>query len=640
MANQMTNDQFHKFLVYLCIFSMKETKINQHQHFHLSFSIQYSTCNGRNLIPLSFLHSSMLYMAMRASKPRFLASLRSTLGGTAFAYPAMVNASPLVLPGVHKDGVHLKSISSQISSTCIPSSHRCYSCRPFSTSNESSTWRPIVDEYEDEAQLPRWTTKAWSDATHRLLHKTDLKKFTVQDILDARDCARYWTTVRDETGVKNAIRLYELIIVALLNYPILVTDSRLVHWYEGRHPKMTMLLNAIVDSWRIVRETHPNNQLLSPDEMLQFLQNLNSEQPRLLYNSRTYSCLMHGYMTQYETLTTPSVCESILRSMLESEDDRVYPDTVTFTLVLKICSLCCDSDRAMRLLQEWEDLIDKGVLAEAPNTISYNTVMEALAHTQRSENMEIAEKMLERMRLSLSPDTQPDVVSIRTIVHGWLNVKELTLDIWKHAKDLTYIYLLAAYNKQQTQPIEASFFSKLMHAAAIELNRSDLAEEVFLDLRKFHQLTGLSQLEPDQRTLQTLVIAYSKLRRPEKAQPVLEYLVQQARAGQQRSLYPKRNHFRDVIRGWIASNDPKWLEHAQEMLFLATDVELEMGGEPDDSLLERLLYALVRSEEKDMQAVIKAHALFAAFRGRYPHVPIRDFTSEHLRQFRNKRFRF
>jgi hypothetical protein len=522
----------------------------------------------------------------------------------------------------------------------------CEQSRTYCSTRSLSGRLPkyIVTEhsYTDEPEQVIARTETEHIAiTDELLNTADLRSLNEDAVLDAASCINYWSRTRTANGIQKCISLIELVNEALLLQPKFESKSPdLMHWYVGKYPRMTVIINAFLDSWRIVLQD-PTSHVLSPEEMWRFLQDEVKRQPKLFFNNRTFTHLMHGSLARYDPVKTPAFCRDLLTIMVTSDDQRIQPDVLAYTLA--ISAICRHDDPnvgqgAHEMLQEWEDLNKRGILYAKPNTISYNTVMERLIKTGQMSDLNAAGEILHKMFLSKDPLAQPNAASLRIVMYTWLNMQPLTVSAWETARDLLYKCLLTAHENDQVHLFDVSFFSKLMATALYDLKRTDLAEQVFLDLEKFQKMTDSKQLLPDVRVMRNLIVIYSNTSHPEEALRVLNYLILKARAEKDLEAYPKHSHYRDVIVCWIMSEHPSWVERAEEILYMSIDADLERGVKTNDILLERILYGLLKSRRPD--TVKKAEDLMSRFQQKYPQVKVYDLTlrtMEKIRAIKHKR---
>jgi PPR repeat len=336
-----------------------------------------------------------------------------------------------------------------------------------------------------------------------------------------------------------ALDLFGFIVKALQSQPDLlhlqtldnVLDDRLIHWYDGRHPRATHVLNAIIDAWRVCWIDLDNNYkcLPSPEFIFQTLKDNWSD--LVPFNERTYTIIMDAPVsTMYHSRSgfplyhVPLFCEEVINFMLLEKapkdvpgyprryaiETSTLPDNVSYATALNAWVRSGRPDaglRARNLFNQFVSFCSKGTLSTTPNTFCYNTLLVAMTTPPKSivqkratlleklskgkENKDMAlidnlmerEKVLNRadimfrsMQSCPYPDVVPDAVSYRTIIFAWtdysLDLRYVNRKMSNKAnmRAVALLYEMAQLrvdSGNSTLDIDSSFFGKLISTLAL-----------------------------------------------------------------------------------------------------------------------------------------------------------------------------
>lgn len=279
--------------------------------------------------------------------------------------------------------------------------------------DSSSTNRPSVQSLQAKTSKEYYSgfrsIREWREMTELLLQGNDGTRQRQRTIGLAVEATRFWTTQRTPEGVRYGWKLWnrlemwcsneEKAGIGRISSDDTAATSNLT---TGRYPQLMHLLNAVVDSWRIVWESQQTNQQQRREERDKavvespqglFLR-LQSVDPRFV-NSRTFTILItailstmppnrqqghdrqrrpHRQANEQRPASdassgadeAPVLCEQIFHHMLElsaSSSIRsstnpaadVFPDVIAFTSVLNAWAKSGHPDAPMRALGFWSE---------------------------------------------------------------------------------------------------------------------------------------------------------------------------------------------------------------------------------------------------------------------------------------------
>jgi hypothetical protein len=507
---------------------------------------------------------------------------------------------------------------------------------------------------------PSLTSAEWKARTIQLLDviESPVGSLSSLDLCQAEECVRWWTTQRTSEGVTAAFRIFDRIAVELEESPHLLNSEDLIYWLDGRYPRSTHLLNAALDAWRIVWEysgsansgvaavAGEETGTLPPEQVLLSVKRLaaaNNTCPVPL-NERTYSIIMNAAVKRGD-YRTPIFTERILETMLvESETNpAVMPDTVAFTTAIRAWGISGRPDAAHRaevLWQEMLSMVEDQVIDAKPNTVMYNTVLDALVRSNVRAGMERADEILRQMMTSPYQDVYPDTVSFRLVIFGWtelmseeeeeqvLGGKAGPSDSVDRAYSLLNEMLRLYEMGSSDVDVDASFFSKLISTLARFGTDYQKAQDIYDHLLELYERTGDPRFEPDIFTTRAMIIVFSKQNQPEKAEPLLVRLEDEAKSSGDLTMMPKRGHYRDVLLAWTRiSNKESAVERAEGLLLRMIDLALRASKDtvPDSKSITTVLHMWSTATSQRKDAAHRAESLFRTIQGLYDKTRHRNY---------------
>jgi tetratricopeptide (TPR) repeat protein len=499
-------------------------------------------------------------------------------------------------------------------------------------------------------------------------------RYTGEEIWQAEETIRYWTTLRTPVSVSWAWQLFERLVTAVEHAPTLLQDDYVVHWYDGRYPRATHLLNAILDSWRICytapqRHDEEVNDVLSPRQVLSVLERWTAVVPAVPVNARTYTILLTAAIQRGQLPDTrnidsscsrgsndfsrgdptqvPIFAQDLLATMLERglQHPAELPDAVMWTASIRAWALSMREDAAegaWALWQDWHAMLEEQVVRIPPNTVACNTIMDVLMTQSSSdggtrlEPALKADQLLQDMIWHGYYGVAPDTVSFQLIIFGWANVAERRLtaveeDAYqgKEAEDaidpldqacqrLSDMLDLDLSGDASVQA-DATYFAKIISVAARQ-GRLELAENLYDQLSLLYERRGEQRFSHDIHVTRAMVILYAKSNRPVQAETLLYDMESDAATSLNPSILPKPSHYRDVIRCWAFPGRSFESEKAEQLLLRLIGLAMNMDETkdlymPNERLIDMVLMSWTRTESGD--AGFRAESLLRRIQNLY-----------------------
>jgi hypothetical protein len=484
------------------------------------------------------------------------------------------------------------------------SPHSTVNVRNQSTTSSSDQKRNSLREMRKEARLAeaetpllarsyfdeRISAEEWRARTARLLSQGP---FSADDIDQAGEAIRWWTTqVRSKNkvlqveAVRNALKLFEQCHLELQADPALL--EKVPYWYNGRTPRATHILNAVLDAWRISWcSTKKHRDLKSPENMLAFLKEMN--EPPIL-SCRSYSIIMHAAVQKpVRRHESPLFCESVLSQMLERSqfDKAALPDKVALSTVLNAWAKSGRSDapeRADQLFVQILQLYEHRALDAMPDRILYNSMLVALVSTKSSKQMDLrrrkhwierADEYLRDMQLSPYSRVSPNTTSFRIVIFAWADLSQHSFQAIDRAfqllQEMVRLYEAGDPHVEPDAPLFAKLLSTLIRRGLgkrVAMDRYEKAEEIYQYMSELHKRTQDARFAPDIHIARAMCIVYAKTKRPHKADAMLELLEKLSEKHDDPELLPGLGHYCDVIAAFQEKKDEPGAAEAAEKVLL------------------------------------------------------------------------
>jgi hypothetical protein len=359
-------------------------------------------------------------------------------------------------------------------------------------------------------------------------------------------------------------------------------------WYkDNRVPKMTFLLNKIVDQWRITMfkrlkpgQSHsklsktnenPIIQVSTPSQKLNQLLTWQSMEPMLLIRAHSYALIMQAAVDDYNAEETPMLCESIFRRILptrslSSVDRRTLPDALTYTMVLQAWRKCTSNpeaiERIWNLFNEIHQLHKDGILETPLNSLHCTIVISALMRTGKVDWMNLTEQFFQPPLTWATLTPGRDMYTV--YLHGWLNYNNTTLEQWHRCKAVLNNALERSKASPEEPLVDAHIFSLFILKAGY-LGRDNLAEQTYAELCHWHKQFPVTSMAPNVYTLKALVLMYIRTRRPDAAEEALFTLIEKDRGQNHLEWATIAHYFNEVIQCWLKK------KHRKRMVWIVQD---------------------------------------------------------------------
>jgi pentatricopeptide repeat protein len=353
-----------------------------------------------------------------------------------------------------------------------------------------------------------------------------------------------WSKSRSKNAPQRAeailARMWDLCNIKKLNTkPDMVSYTCVVNcWAKSRLPTASQRAEELLRTMKILSAQQGNEGLLpnsrtfnsvlnafaqtgDAEKVEALLEEMNEEYSNGNSAARpdfvSYTIVLRAW-SKSGSVAAPERAEAILARMWElfnsSKEDgshwQTKPNAISYTTVLHCWALSRDekgADRAESLFQEMKRIAsDEGDSDLAPNTMSYNAILDA--HARRG-NAERAEALLEEMYTEYSrgnENTKPDLVSYNSVLNAMS--KSLTDKAPERAeiiiKKMWELYESGLF---PTKP-DAISYTCLIECWAISRRRDapEQAERLLVEMKKNIK----SGIRPNSRTYSSVMKAWSR----------------------------------------------------------------------------------------------------------------------------------
>lgn len=332
----------------------------------------------------------------------------------------------------------------------------------------------------------------------------------------------------------------------------------------------------------------------------------------LVVNQAFFSIAIDAWVRQSNiTRDAPRRAEALFQLMQdrykENPKSRTKPRASHVAQVLAAWSnstLAHAPQRAEQLL-EWMESKDNRF---SPSVFAYNSVIQAYARHDRPQDAERILRLLEdRFRNDPENAVRPNVRSFKSVMEAWALSGQgergayLAEAVRKRLNDL-----YKAYPYKDLKP-NVDILVSLMDAWAKSYSprEEEKVEELWNEIVTLH-----ASLSDEERKLSANQIteypykyrmeAWGKIGKPEKAEEILNSMLERVAAGDKNAIVPSRMSWTTVAHGWAQKGKVKRAEDMLKRLH-------EHGAERSVVIYNALLLAWVKS--KDPTAANKAHRL-------------------------------
>jgi len=375
-----------------------------------------------------------------------------------------------------------------------------------------------------------------------------------QDLLnDAEEAIESWVSERNRDGYERAFSILTRLVE---EQEFFVEHSKSENKAEMNHYSVRpFLLNQVVDCWRTCWRDGLTE--ISPSEMLWTIDKM--ENRGLLPDSRTLTLVVDGIILRGDPFEAPLLAQWILDRRLEqaAEDPERRPDTVLITNVIRAWAKSGRleaPEMGEGLLQLMNDLYEKGWTDSGPNTLSYSVALEAWYRSRHAEAPHNMEKLLDGMKSSSVKEVVPNRFIYTFVIDAWVNSRVSNGARKAHELLLEMLRLYDVGNDDVAP--NAANFSKVMFGLA-KAGDFDEVEILFEKLQELYSSTRDPKFKPNDDCSKAMVIALARKGAAtrqsqyiDRAQEILEKLVELAIAQKEPSRMPKRSYFVELIVAW------------------------------------------------------------------------------------------
>ena len=361
-------------------------------------------------------------------------------------------------------------------------------------------------------------------------------------------------------------------------------------------------LNQVIDCWRTC--WRDNKLDITPNQMLAMMEQLEETYGTAISDNRTYTLIVDGIILRGDPLEAPLLAQWLFDRRYQAAKNHRHqdsstpsvspPDSVFTTNVIRAWAKSGRweaPERAQQLFDTMKELQQSGFMDSGPTNVTYSVIIGAWAKSRHPDALQRMEWLLEDMKQSRH--VSPDRVSYMMAISAWIHSKHSTVkDGPIHAYHLLQemIQLYREGNNLQVRP-DAAIFSHVMTGLA-RMGEAEKVNHLMTQLEELHEFSGrIFELEPTVECFQAQILANAKGGSCQKAQALLDDLVQEALANG--SALPKRGYFVDLLVGWSKlENRLVGSEQAEKVLFQMIDVAQKSGDRsllPDSKCIERVL---------------------------------------------------
>ena len=168
-------------------------------------------------------------------------------------------------------------------------------------------------------------------------------------------------------------------------------------------------------------------------------------------NAQTFTSLMDAHAQQV-TWDAAVQCERILKNLVDlyvqENDPSLAPTAATWTIPLQTWSRLAKkrwnkaAGRAARVFRQWRDLHQEGKVAQGPDGLAYQMVLNAFVRSDAAEAEAWLDEQYEAFTESGDVSLRPTARSVRNVVEAWTrqqddpNAMEEAEFIWERYQDL------------------------------------------------------------------------------------------------------------------------------------------------------------------------------------------------------------
>lgn len=242
-------------------------------------------------------------------------------------------------------------------------------------------------------------------------------------------------------------------------------------------------------------------------------------------NRFTYNSVIDAWARSRDEVA-PSHAFRVLQLLLQ--DQKANPDAFSFNQVLTTFArsqLPGAAVRAEKLLKDWQDAHDRGLIAAKPACIGYTSVISAWA---RSGDAERAEQLLQYMELRAATkrdgSLRPNTITYNAVIDAWARSGKGTRGARKAEELLRRMQEKYEAGDHRVQPNSITWNGVLNAWAKSGARCCAYQAQKYLDQMWEVHKSGNKRVRPDDKTYNTVISAISNSQNAGKAQLALRVL--------------------------------------------------------------------------------------------------------------------
>jgi hypothetical protein len=244
-------------------------------------------------------------------------------------------------------------------------------------------------------------------------------------------------------------------------------------------------------------------------------------------NLFSYNAVIDAWCRSRDKISASSAF-GVLQLLLK--DSTVKPDAFSFNTVLIAFSrsqLPGAAVKAERLLRDWEDASESGLVAVKPDCMSYSALIAAWARSGEQGAANRAEQLLllmEHRAAAGNTRMAPNTITYNTVIDAWARSREGTFGARKAEALLRRMQDQYEAGSKLVQPNSITWNAVLNAWAKSGTRCCAYQAQKYLDQMWAVHRSGNKRVRPDARSYNTVISAISKSQNVGKAQLALRVL--------------------------------------------------------------------------------------------------------------------
>ena len=409
----------------------------------------------------------------------------------------------------------------------------------------NSAERVLRIRYSSSSSSSVLLEKQWRSATTRLV-ETEIGTLTPQQMIESAQLIQFWSQLHTEDGTRSAWKLLDRMLREEHMSPQETSEST---W-------TTSLVGTLVNTWAIA----PNE--LVPKDVFSKIKECEGAVPSLWADEVTYTMILDASIKRGDN-DSHLLADEILNHLMQGKSP-IIPNTILFNTAINAHAKRNEVNavqRAEELLQIMKDLTNKGYLGVAPDSVTFGTIISTWTNSGKPMAAKRAEELLME-----SPEPQSS--TFNAVIHAWAR---------SEGTDAQY-------------SIERSL--------------------AIFDFMKMQYKSGQSQAMPNAITYGTIIGLLAKGGKAKEAENCMMELVFEYENSLHSELAPSRILFNSLIDAWSRSRDRDAPRRVNTILRKMQQIATETGAEnikPDVVTFTLLLQTLAMS--RDVDAAPQAEAI-------------------------------